>query len=232
MRRNIISAALSAATATLTSAALILATAPAAAARTAPDAAPGMAIYQKDGNESTHCTLGYAASNAAHQPLAVTAGHCGAPGAPVRDKHKRIIGNYIAVQPDNTASHQYGYSIIRLRNGVATTAAITRSLSIRTQAQADTNDQVCMFGTTSGMQCGTVKTITPQAGTIASSLSAPGDSGGPIIRMTDRALVGILIGHNADRQETYFEPITNIARLTRTDPAAGTAFGAVTARGE
>lgn len=210
----------------------LLTTAPTAAAAVTPVAMPGMPIYQHDGDESTRCTLGYAASNASHEHLAVTAGHCGTVGAAVRDKAGYVIGEYVAVQPDNVGAHVYGYSIIKLRRTVATSAAITRTMELEQQAQSRAGDPVCMFGTTSGRKCGTVSDITPQVGRIDGFTSEPGDSGGPIVRMTDHALVGILISHNADQGRTYFEPIVNIQRLTATSGAGGPAFGAVTARGQ
>jgi len=211
----------------LAAAAGILAGTPHAAAETTPVAAPGMPIFQRDGDETTRCTLGYAASNANHTPLAVTAGHCGTAGAAVRDQSGYVIGTYLAVQPDNIADHTYGYAIIKLRNTVGTSASITRTMQLQHQAQADAGDLVCLFGTTSGRKCGAVSAITPQAGIIDGFLSQHGDSGGPIVRMTDHALVGIVISHNGDQDRTYFEPITNIHRLTAASGAGGPHFGAV-----
>lgn len=205
----------------------ILATAPTATAVVTPIAMPGMPIYQHDGDESTRCTLGYTASNANHDQLAVTAGHCGEVGTAVRDKTGYFIGKYIAVQPDNVPAHSYGYSIIKLRETVATSAAVTRTLELEHQAQAEAGDRVCLFGTTSGRKCGAVSAITPQAGVITGFLSDHGDSGGPIVRVSDRALVGILIAHNENQGQTYFEPITNIHRLTEVSGAGGPSFGAV-----
>lgn len=214
-------------TAAALGAAALLATAPTAAAAGPLVAMPGMPIYQHDGDEGTRCTLGYGASNAYHDQLAVTAGHCGTVGGTVRNKTGHIIGKYVAVQPDNVAAHSFGYSIIKLRDTVATSAAITRSMELERQAQAQAGDHVCMFGTTSGRKCGTVTDITPQVGNIEGFLSEHGDSGGPIVRMTDHALVGILVAHNANQGRTYFEPIANINRLTAASGAGGPAFGAV-----
>ena len=213
-------------TALLASAA-VLASNPTAAAQVTPVAAPGMPIFQHAAGKTTHCTLGYAASNAAHTPMAVTAGHCGVPGAAVRDENGYVIGSYAAVQPDNIPEHKYGYSIIKLRNTVATSAAITRTMQLRGQAQAKPGDHVCLFGTTSGAKCGTVSAISPQVGSIERFLSEHGDSGGPIVRIRDHALVGILIAHNDNENRTYFEPITNIRRLTAAAGAGGQAFDPV-----
>lgn len=204
-----------------------LAASPPAAAQVTPVAAPGMPIFQHVAGRTARCTLGYAASNAAHAPLAVTAGHCGSVGTTVRDQHGYVIGTYAAVQPDNIPERKYGYSIIKLRNTVATSAAITATMQLRQQRQAGVGDHVCLFGTTSGVKCGTVSTITTQVGSIDKLLSDHGDSGGPIVRIRDNALVGILIAHNDAEDKTYFEPITNIHRLTSAAGAGGVAFDPV-----
>lgn len=223
MNRNV-TAALTAALAAVA----IAAPAPATASTT-PVAMPGMPIFQHNGDATSRCTLGYAASNAHHDRLAVTAGHCGTVGTDVRDDRGNVIGTYTAVQPDDVSGHIYGYSIIKLRNTVATSAAITRTLDLQQLGQADTGDRVCLFGTTSGRKCGTVTAITPQAGAIDGFLSEHGDSGGPIVRAADHALVGILISHSDKQGLTYFEPIANIHRLTAASGAGGPDFGAVIA---
>lgn len=202
-----------------------LAAAPVAAAAGAPVAAPGMPILQDAG--TTRCTLGYAARTSAGERLAVTAGHCGKTGDPVFDRGRRIIGRYIAVQPDDLDTATYGYSLIQVRPDVALSAWLTPTFAIRGQAQAAVGDDVCLFGTTSGMKCAAVATITRDAGTLTGSLSAGGDSGGPIVRMRDHALVGILIGHDPDTDTTQFEPVVTIVTAAAAAGAVGTGFGPV-----
>ncbi|OKH64788.1 hypothetical protein EB74_08640 [Mycobacterium sp. SWH-M5] len=202
-----------------------LAGAPTAAAAAGMRAAPGMPILQDGG--TTRCTLGYTARNAEGARLAITAGHCGTLGATVYDAARRPIGRYIAVQPDNMDTHTYGYAIIEIRPNVALTPSLTPAFAIQRQAHPNTGDEVCMFGTTSGMRCSTVETVTNTAGTLNGSLSTGGDSGGPVIRMRDRALVGIVIGHNTADNVTFFEPIANIAVLSAAHNVAGTRFGPV-----
>lgn len=199
--------------------------APAATATTTPVAAPGIPIYQMVDGDSTRCTLGYTARNAEGQRLAVTAGHCGTLGQPVYDNADRPIGTYIAVQPDNVNSHTYGYSIIQIRPDVALSAWITPDLAIERHAQARPGDYVCLFGTTSGRRCSTIETLTATAGTISGNLSNGGDSGGPILRMRDRALIGIVIGHN--NAQTLFEPVAGIVTQAAANADIGTAFGPV-----
>lgn len=208
--------------AALTAATTILAGAPHAAAA-GPVAAPGMPIYLPP---HARCTLGYTASNADGDQLAVTAGHCGSPGAPVRDRAGQIIGTIAAVQPDDTPTAHYGYAIIALRPGVATTAAITATMHLTAAAQADLGDSVCLFGTTTGVHCGVVSTITDHAGVITGFASDHGDSGGPIVRIADHALVGIVMSHD-DHRRTYFEPISQVHYLTRATGDGGPGFGPI-----
>ncbi|MEN4460910.1 S1 family peptidase [Mycolicibacterium conceptionense] len=201
------------------------AAAPAAAATTAPIAAPGIPIYQVVDGSSTRCTLGYTARNAEGQRLAVTAGHCGTLGDTVYDNADRPIGTYIAVQPDDVDTRTYGYSIIQISPDVALSAWITPTLAIERHAQARPGDYVCLFGTTSGRRCSTVETLTATEGTITGNLSNGGDSGGPVLRMRDRALIGIVIGHN--NTQTLFEPVAGIVTQAAANAAIGTAFGPV-----
>jgi hypothetical protein len=190
-------------------------------------AAPGVVITQGSGAEATRCTLGYAARNSAGARLAITAGHCGTVGQQVYDRAHRLIGQYIAVRPDDTTTQRYGYSLIALADNVAASASVTPTFTVARQDRAAIGDVVCLFGTTSGRKCGPVAAATDSAGIISGSLSNPGDSGGPIVRMRDRALVGILIGHNSVRGETLFEPVTNILRLTAASGDGGNQLGPV-----
>lgn len=198
-----------------------------AQADTAAVAAPGVVIIQGSGDAATRCTLGYAARNSAGARLAITAGHCGTLGAQVYDKAHRLIGRYVAVRPDDTTAQRYGYSLIALADNVAASPSVTPTFSVARQDRAAEGDQVCLFGTTSGRKCGTVAAVSESAGIIAGSLSNPGDSGGPVVRMRDRALVGILIGHNSVRGETLFEPVTNILRLAAQSGDGGNQLGPV-----
>jgi hypothetical protein len=208
--------------AALLAAAALTTAAPAGAAT--PIAAPGMPIWL---NHSSRCTLGYTASNAAGDHLAVTAGHCGSPGDVVTDQNATPIGVVAAAQPDDITAHTYGYDIIALRRGVTPSTSITRTLSINHAAQAARGDSVCLFGVTSGVHCGIVAAITPGAGVIAGFASEHGDSGGPIIRTADHALVGILISHNNALNTSYYEPIARIHALTTNTGDGGPRFGAV-----
>lgn len=188
--------------------------APTAAAERAAVAAPGIPIYAVGENGSNRCTMGYAGmSSTTRRPIAVTAGHCGSTGATVLTTGRRPIGRYVAVQTDQSGTNTYGYAVIALNDDVATTGSITPTFAIERQGQAAVGQTVCLFGTTSGMRCGTVATCTPTAATIAGSLSKPGDSGGPVVRMSDHALIGIVIGHDDIENITMVEPIAHLEQL-------------------
>lgn len=188
--------------------------APPATAERAAVAAPGIPIYGVGEEGTNRCTLGYAdTSSTSRGRIAITAGHCGSPGTPVLTTGRRMIGRYTEVRADQSRTNTYGYAVIALNADVATSGNITPTFAINGHADAAPGDTVCLFGTTSGRRCGTVNAITPGAATIAGSLSAPGDSGGPVVRMSDRALVGILIGHDAQEGITMFEPIRHIEQL-------------------
>lgn len=188
--------------------------APTAAAERATVAAPGIPIYGVGENGSNRCTLGYAAtSSTSGRSIAITAGHCGSAGTTVLTTGRRPIGRYIAVRADQSGTNTYGYAVIALNQDVATSGNITPTFAIQRQGVATAGDGVCLFGTTSGMRCGTVATANPAAATIAGSLSKPGDSGGPVVRMSDHALVGILIGHDDIENVTMFEPIAHLEQL-------------------
>ncbi|SLE99709.1 endopeptidase [Mycobacteroides abscessus subsp. massiliense] len=193
-----------------------VAAAPAAAAEQPATAAPGMVIYQPTGSGTARCTLGFAARNARGDRLAVTAGHCGQPGAPVTDVYGRPVGRYVAAAGDDISAHRYGYAIIALAPGVNATNHVTPTVAVDRPATAAPGDAVCLFGTTTGVQCGTV--TDPKAGIIKGFLSNHGDSGGPIIRPRDNALVGILVAHDNAVRETYYQPLDALVRAAAATP--------------
>lgn len=212
----------------LLAAALGVATAATAHASSAPLAGPGQVIYQHDGTETTRCTIGFAARDTAGHRLAVTAGHCGVPGQPVYTRDGQRLGAYVDVRPDDLSTQTYGYAFIALDPDVDMTAAISQTQGIDHPAAARPGDIVCMYGTTSGMQCSALETATDQAATTIGAITNGGDSGAPVVRLQDSALVGIIIGHNDEHHLTYIEPLSRITDQTR--PIAALAgFGPVVA---
>lgn len=194
----------------------------AAYAEAAPIAAPGIPIFRQSTQGFSRCTLGFAASSVNGDRLAVTAGHCGIPGAIVLTSGERVLGRYIQVR-SGVGPDQDGYALILLNADVGMSANISSRFALQKQGRASAGDEVCLFGTTSGVHCGNVERVAEDFGVIAGRISAPGDSGGPVVRMADHALVGIVLGHDNTTQTTVFEHIDHIEDLAAADdpPIAG-----------
>lgn len=200
----------------------------AAYAGTTATAAPGIPIFLESMEGASRCTLGFAASSASGARLAVTAGHCGRPGALVFTTGQQILGQYLRAHPDDGPDHS-GYALISLSRDVGMSASITATFALHGQARAAEGDNVCLFGTTSGMRCSTVQNMAGGYGSIAGQVSAAGDSGAPVVRMSDHALVGIILGHSAITQTTAFEDIDRIEELAAVDEPPITGLGPVVA---
>lgn len=203
--------------------------APPACASVSITAAPGIPIFSRSPAGQARCTLGFTASTTSNAHLAVTAGHCGQKNSIVITAAGRVLGRYIQVRPDESPEHD-GYALIALNDNVDMSASITPNITLKTQARAFPGDTVCLFGSTSGGRCGTVQDIYAGFGNIAGCLSAPGDSGGPVVRMSDQALVGIVLGHNISAQTTLFEHVDRIEQLAATDISPDLGLGPVIAR--
>ncbi|MDM2402102.1 hypothetical protein PP613_23495 [Mycobacteroides abscessus] len=164
----------------------------------APVAAPGMVVFVTGPDGGMRCTLGFPASTRDGRRLAVTAGHCGVErGAFVRDGRRRYLGRVIAMLSDDMRDRLYGYGVIAIANQTRMTSAITPTFGYEAVGAGSPGDVVCMFGTTSGRECGQVAQVGPDW--VATTITADhGDSGGPIVRMTDRALLGIVVGGKGD----------------------------------
>lgn len=203
--------------------------APPAGATATITAAPGIPIFSQSPAGPSRCTLGFTASTVSNARLAVTAGHCGQENSIVITAAGRILGRYIQVRPDASPEHD-GYALIALNDNVDMSANITPNFALKAQARAAAGDTVCLFGSTTGSRCGTVQDIFEGFGTIAGCLSAPGDSGGPVVRMSDQALVGIVLGHNISAQTTLFEHVDRIEQLAATDISPALRLGPIIAR--
>lgn len=184
-------------------------------------AAPGMAVHHSDG---TRCTLGYTATNREGSRLAVTAGHCGAGrlGEVIYDRYRRPLGRYVAARGDNIPARTYGYALIALRPGVHPTAALSSRTAITGTGAAAVGEAVCIFAVATGSTCSTVAAVTDTYGIIADSISDGGDSGGPVIRAADGALVGIVIGHSDRANSTSYQPLADTLARMRVDGEGGT----------
>ncbi|WP_157109580.1 S1 family peptidase [Rhodococcus sp. WMMA185] len=204
------------ATATLTFAGLGFGVASAApadekAASATTSVGPGTTITVKHPDGSRwRCTVAFAATTPSNQPVALTAGHCAIPGSKVY-VDGRLIG-----ETDQTSSRDGGrfsadWATIAL-NDRAEPVAASDKVSPESVGKARVGDEVCLQGSTSGWQCGEVTGILGDW--IYSDLEhAPGDSGGPLIRTSDNAAVGIHSGWRFD--EDYAESYSLPAALTK-----------------
>ncbi|MGD9622355.1 MAG: hypothetical protein AB7G47_20220 [Mycolicibacterium sp.] len=187
-----------------------------------PVAAPGVAIVTHNGGDTRGCTVGYTARDTAGDRLAVTAGHC-ADGV-----HQEVyldngvsIGTVIAWRPDQMSARDYGYTVIWLYDNVAQSPALDASTALDHADIGHTGDLVCMFGAKSGRTCGAIEHAEPGVLTTYSNIAQHGDSGAPVMRVTDGALIGIVVGGNGghtDGSETVIEPISRINALVSAIP--------------
>lgn len=202
--------------------AAVLAPSSPASAAARPVAAPGVAIYTRNGSETLGCTLSFTARDNRGDRLAVTAGHC---ATGLRQEvfldTGASIGTVLAWRPDTIPTRDFGYTVIWLYDDVTQSAAIDADTALDTSADGNTGDLVCMFGAKSGRTCGAIQRSAPGLMTTYTNIATHGDSGAPVLRVTDRAVIGIVIGgdHNGDRSETLIEPLSRITEQVTTFPA-------------
>lgn len=155
------------------------------------------------------CTVGFVADRPDGRRVLLTAGHCGKPGqlvgVPVRGPGgERVLvrvgtvgqssnppvkidpktGRALVVNP--TAPD---WAVIDLQRGVKVSPSRGAVRPTRV-GDARVGDRVCQQGSTSGWRCGSVLALRgPQI--LASVDADPGDSGGPLIRLSDGAALGV-----------------------------------------
>lgn len=171
----------------------------------------GIVTERRAGNKvmTGKCTAGFVAERADGRRVLLTAGHCGKPGqlvgVPVRTpggknalvrigtvgqsstppvKIDRATGRSMPAVP--TAPD---WAVIDLQRGVKVSP--TRGAIRPTRVgDARVGDRVCQQGATSGWRCGSVLAL--RGAQILTSVDAdPGDSGGPMVRLSDGAALGI-----------------------------------------
>jgi len=175
-------------------AAFAAAVSPAAAAENGVTVFPGMEIRQ----ESTMCTLGYVDPVAR---IAFSAGHCRGNG-PVTDRNGRLIG-VVTTSRDNTPDG----SVVRVDQVISDYETITlaadvsvsnilpdgRALVADAIAPPAIGQPVCHFGIVTGESCGTVERVNNGWFTMTNGIvSQKGDSGGPVLRLTDNGKAVII----------------------------------------
>ena len=164
---------------------------------------PGDSIVVEESDGYHPCTLGPYVVIDGTQFGALTAGHCGADGAPVYPTtvkcgdascvYSKPIGTIYRPfegkgNIDNT--NGYDYALVKLDKSVMTDdgrvngVKIDGALSLEAVSKLvddSPNAQVCSMGRMSGYRCGTLVSATPNTGRIRTKMFAQkGDSGGPV----------------------------------------------------
>ncbi|ADG79971.1 Peptidase S1 and S6 chymotrypsin/Hap OS=Tsukamurella paurometabola (strain ATCC 8368 / DSM /CCUG 35730 / CIP 100753 / JCM 10117 / KCTC 9821 / NBRC 16120/ NCIMB 702349 / NCTC 13040) OX=521096 GN=Tpau_3387 PE=4 SV=1 [Tsukamurella paurometabola] len=162
-------------------------------------------VVQKEtdkGIEVQACTLGVMALTPDGRRVGVTAGHCGNAGqtvavpVPGRDRTIADVGKVERsasprISDDDRVidPNEPDWATLAFKPGVPLTNR-QGTVNPRIVGRAVVGDQVCRQGRTTGWQCGRV--IDVAGNRILSDVrSDHGDSGGPLIRMADGAVLGI-----------------------------------------
>ncbi|WKD57081.1 hypothetical protein CAPI_02540 [Corynebacterium capitovis DSM 44611] len=179
---------------------------------------PGTPIY--GGNNI--CTVAVAGYDAAGRMLAITAGHCGAPGTAVVSADSPQIGQSGTVVASGAG---LDYAVIEL----GPNAEVTRSYNGLTINELGAQPQsagtvVCKTGVASGTTCG-ITLYDWGLDNVSHVCAMPGDSGAPLTS-GDR-LVGIIAGSAlpADVNVACYTPLQGAAH----GPTRAIRFDAVTA---
>lgn len=158
------------------------------------------------------CTVGFVGQRADGTRVGLYAGHCGAQGQQVV-VDGRIVGvNTGSSAPALTKSDTFvvpdapdwGVFTLDPKLAKAAPGGRVRPTSVGT---ARPGDAVCSQGVSSGWRCGSVVSV--DGGYIATTIPVQvGDSGGPLIRSSDNAALGI-----ASRAATFDGPLARNGSL-------------------
>lgn len=161
---------------------------------------------------ASSCTVGFIAERPDGRRVALTAGHCGkrgqAVGAPVAGRPDALVRVGTVAQSSNPPARKTrdGYVLPEDLSApdwaVIDLAPKTRSTASRGPVRptrvgdARVGDRVCQQGVTTGWRCGVVRAVSPTQ--IRTDIDgAEGDSGGPLIRPSDGAALGLITGGTA-----------------------------------
>ena len=166
--------------------------------------APGTKLFFRGGGE---CSLGFLATNAAGDRLAVTAGHCANDvDQEVLSEHGNRIGWVAHHTPDKIAAGVYGVTLINLSGNTYTADAYFTQFG-----NPSVGDHVAKFGARTDKTEGTVVDISvdpdhPWRSQMESTLvGLPGDSGSAWVGDGAKGpvLVGLNIGHTIRKDGGY-----------------------------
>jgi hypothetical protein len=143
------------------------------------------------------CTLGFIASNAREDKLAVTAGHCSKRSGEIVTVGGHRIGKVVAHAGDPASAHgPFGATLIALDAGVHTNARFRRVGSARV---GDTVEQSGHVGQVTSSTTSVFRATAP---------GIPGNSGGPVVNTRTGTLYGLLIG--GSERSTYSVPVRTV----------------------
>ncbi|MDF0530884.1 S1 family peptidase [Tsukamurella sp. 8F] len=212
-------AVLGAVTIGVTAAAVSTVAAPASAAKVSVGPGAEIAVVaQKLGPHSANvnqCTLGFVATKPGGQKVGVTAGHCGKAGQQVAVKDLSgqaqlvVVGKVSRSTNPPTKKGADGrlmagnpnipdWATIDFVKGVPLSSSLGPVHPTKV-AKAAVGDQVCHQGITTGWRCGKVVAVSGHR-VLTDVILRPGDSGGPFVRKSDGAAVGI--ASTADKPDT------------------------------
>lgn len=200
MRRNITSMARKAAASVAVlggAAALVPAAAQAAPVATISPGSSVLTVSKLVGNmaDGRGCTVGFIGQRADGTRVGLYAGHCGAQGQQVVADGKIVGVNTGSSAPALTKTDTFvvpdapdwGVFTLDPKLAKAAPGGRVRPSGVGT---ARAGDAVCSQGVSSGWRCGSVVSV--DGGYIATTIPVQtGDSGGPLIRSSDNAALGI-----------------------------------------
>lgn len=166
-------------------------------------------------NNSSRCSVGFAATNSSGQPGFVTAGHCGSVGSSVSIGNGRGVFER-SIFPGNDAAFVRGTSNFTLTNLVSRYNGTYQT--VRGSSRAPIGSAICRSGSTTGWYCGTIQargqTVNYPQGTVrdltrTNVCAEPGDSGGSFISGTQAQ--GVTSGGSGNCSfggTTYYQEVT------------------------
>lgn len=143
---------------------------------------PGTPILVGGGDSPSVCTVTVAGRDAGDRLIAVTAGHCGAPGAPVRSMDAVEAGEIGSVQRVDAT---YDYAVLVLNSRAVPSASYGDTRVASVGELPGPGEIACKQGVATGRTCGPAW-IQGAPGSAADPFTstqicaAPGDSGAPV----------------------------------------------------
>ncbi|AZA10916.1 S1 family peptidase [Corynebacterium gerontici] len=143
-------------------------------------------------NDESMCTVAVTGTDAQGRKLAITAGHCGEVGQPIKSLDAVQLGNNAPSGTIVRKGQDLDYAVIELGPNTEITSEYYPGFAVHAVgAEPRALDTACKQGVASNNSCGPVLLSDPEYA-ISHVCARPGDSGGPLIE-GDR-VVGIISG--------------------------------------